>query len=61
MCSTDISSVTPGKVYTQKELVLLENLIQEFHNNTILQKLKIGISFPTCAYSWNASLWKIDL
>ena len=32
MCSTDISSITPGKVYTQKELVLLETLISEFHN-----------------------------
>ena len=31
MCSTDISSVTPVKVYTQKEQVLLETSISEFH------------------------------
>ena len=31
MCSTDIISVTPGKVYTQKKLVLFETLISEFH------------------------------
>ena len=31
MCSTDIISVTPGKIYTKKELVLLETLISEFH------------------------------
>ena len=27
MCYTDIISVTPGKVYTRKEIVLLETLI----------------------------------
>ena len=27
MCSTDLISITPGKVYTRKELVLLETLI----------------------------------
>ena len=32
MCSTDPSSVTPGKLYTRKDLVLLENLILEFHD-----------------------------
>ena len=33
MCSADISSVTTGKLYIQKEIVLLEPLISEFHDN----------------------------
>ena len=32
LCYTDLSSAIPGKVYTQKELVLLETLISELHN-----------------------------
>ena len=40
MCSTDLSSITPIKLYTQKELVLLETLISQFHKNDILQKFK---------------------
>ena len=42
MCSTDLSSATPGRVYTLKELVLLETLISEFHEKyyiTEIQKL----------------------
>ena len=47
MCSTDISSITPGKVYTRKELVLLETLISEFYEKyytTAIQKL--DFNFP---------------
>ena len=40
MCSTDISSVKTIKVYTQKELVLLEPSISEFYENNALQKFK---------------------
>ena len=31
LCSTDASSVTPGKLYTCKYFVLLETSISEFH------------------------------
>ena len=31
MFCTDIISITPGKVYTQKYRVLLENSVSEFH------------------------------
>ena len=31
MCSTNPSYSTPGKLYTRKELMLLETLISEFH------------------------------
>ena len=42
MCSTGHSSVTHGKVYTCKDLVLLETLMSEFNNKyyiTEIQKL----------------------
>ena len=32
MCSTDLSYITSGKVYTQKDSVLLETFISEIHN-----------------------------
>ena len=31
MCSTDLSSISLIKLYTWKELVLIETLISEFH------------------------------
>ena len=39
-CYTDISSLTPGRLYKRKELVLFETLISEFHKNNIFQKFK---------------------
>ena len=35
-----MSSVTPVRVYTRKELVLLENLIPEFHNKYYIPEIK---------------------
>ena len=47
MCSTVVSSVTPGKVYTQNELVFLETLISEFHNKYYNPSiLKLEFHFP---------------
>ena len=47
MCSTNISSVTPGKLYTQKELALLENLISEFHNKFYIPEIqKLTFNLP---------------
>ena len=46
MCSNDLSYVTPEKVYTQKEIVLLETLISEFHKNKYtpeIQKLELNL------------------
>ena len=40
MNSTDLSSVTPGKVHTQKELVLLETSTSEFHEKITLDPFK---------------------
>ena len=47
MCYTGISSITPGKVYTQKEILILENLISEFHDKYYTSKIqKLAIHFP---------------
>ena len=47
MCSTYLSSVTPGKLYMQKTVVLLENLISEFHNKSYTPSIqKLGFYFP---------------
>ena len=47
MCSTGISSVTPWKVCTQKELVLLETLISEFHHKYYIPEIqKLSFHFP---------------
>ena len=40
MYYTIISSVTTVKVYTQKELVLLETLISEFHSKYYIPEIK---------------------
>ena len=47
MCYTGISSITPGKVYTQKEILILENLISEFHDKYYTPAIqKLGFHFP---------------
>ena len=40
MCSTNPSYSTPGKVYTQKELMLLETLISKFHKKYHTQEIQ---------------------
>ena len=40
MCYTDISYVTTGKVYTRKELVLIETSILKFHNKYYITSIK---------------------
>ena len=47
MFSTDFITVTPGKVYAWKELVLLETLISEFHSKYYIPKnQKLAFNFP---------------
>ena len=51
LCSTAMSSDKTSKVYTRKELVLIERSITEFH----------GKIFATCLYPRNPPLWKRTL
>ena len=47
MCSTDISYLTPVKVYTQKEIVLIETLISKFHKKNYKPEIqKLAFHFP---------------
>ena len=47
MCSTYISSVKLGKLYTRKDLVLLETLISEFHDKYNTPEIKkLEYHFP---------------
>ena len=47
MCRTNFISATPGKIYTQKEIVLLENLISEFHNKYYIPEIqKLAFHLP---------------
>ena len=47
MCSTYISSVTPVKLYTRKEFILLETLISEFHSKYYIPAIqKLAFHFP---------------
>ena len=61
MCSTDLSSVTPRKLYTQKELVLLETLrsyFQEKYYITVIQNWRSHVwNSPTRS----ASLEKLEV
>ena len=51
MCSTDINSVTPGKLYTQKEFVLLETLIPEFHDQYYIPEIqKLAFFCHVCVF-----------
>ena len=38
------------KVYTKKELVLLETSIPEFQESFHISEIKTGISFDTCTH-----------
>ena len=46
------------KVYTKKELVLLETSIPEFQESFHISEIKTGISFDTCAYPQKPPLWR---
>ena len=47
MCSTDISSVTTDKVYTRKDLVLLETSISQFPEKYYTPETqKLAFHFP---------------
>ena len=47
MFYTYISSITPGKVYTRKELVLLGTLISAFHEKYYTPKnQKLAFNLP---------------
>ena len=46
-CYIGLSFVTPGKLYTRKEIVLLETSISEYHNKHYFPEIqKLAFHFP---------------
>ena len=47
MCYTGLIYVTPGKVYTRKEIVLLETSISKFHGKYYTPAIqRLAFNFP---------------
>ena len=58
MCKQESSPDKSTKIYTRKELVMMETIMSGFHTSFYIPAIqKLAFSPTTCAHTWYKSLW----